>query len=148
MNLKEHSSSHKHFKALTRMLDWELFERYGDAQAAFDPHNRLTSISTALVGYEDGTPVACGCFKKISGQKVEIKRMFVVPEFRGKGTATVLLTALEYWAARLGFSIARIETGKGQPEAISLYKKAGYVIIPNFSPYEGVDNVICMEKGL
>jgi putative acetyltransferase len=39
-----------------------------------------------------------------------------------------------------------LETGQKQPEAIKLYQKAGYQIIPNFGPYVNAENSVCMEK--
>ncbi len=74
--------------------------------------------------------------------------MYVDPDFRGEGMAQTLLTALEYWAARLGYAKIRLETGKGQPEAIALYQKVGYSVIPNYGPYKKLENSICMEKGI
>jgi hypothetical protein len=41
-----------------------------------------------------------------------------------------------------------LETGKKQPEAIKLYTKNGYFIIPNFGQYENIENSICFEKQL
>lgn len=57
-----------------------------------------------------------------------------------------ILSELEKWAAESGYSSTVLETGKRQPEAINLYKKAGYKIIPNFGQYEGVENSVCMMK--
>ena len=148
MNLKERSTTHPDFIALSRKLDEELTSRYGNGQIKYDTHNKIKSLPTAMVGYENKTPVACGCFKKLSRGKVEIKRMYVDPEFRGQGLAQTLLTALEYWAARLGHAKILLETGKSQPEAIALYKKAGYTGIPNYGPYKRQENSVCMEKGI
>ncbi len=44
--------------------------------------------------------------------------------------------------------IIRLETGKGQPEAMALYKKAGYSVIPKYGPYKKLANSVCMEKGI
>ena len=74
--------------------------------------------------------------------------MFVAAGLRGKGMGLFLLSALEDWARELGGQRARLETGKGQPEAIGLYRKAGYRIIPSYGPYKQMDNSVCMEKEL
>jgi GNAT superfamily N-acetyltransferase len=79
---------------------------------------------------------------------MEVKRMFTVPESRGKGLAGFVLTELEIWATELGYSKCILETGRRQPEALALYKKAGYAIIPNYGQYAGVDNSVCFEKKL
>lgn len=140
------SNTHEDFCALTHALDAELSARYGKEQALYDQHNVIDPIETALVGYEDDLPVACGCFKKIDDTTVEIKRMFVSPKYRRRGFSSQILRALEAWAAELGFSEARLETGKGQPEAIALYAKMGYAVIPNYEPYVGMENSVCMSK--
>lgn len=140
------SNTHEDFCALTHALDAELGVRYGKEQALYDQHNVIDPIETALVGYEDDLPVACGCFKKIDDKTVEIKRMFVSPTYRRRGFSSQILRALEAWAAELGFSEARLETGKGQPEAIALYTKMGYAVIPNYGPYVGMENSVCMSK--
>lgn len=142
------TNHHEDFIFLTRALDVELNARYGKAQAAYDKHNAINLIETALVGYEEGVPVACGCFKKIDDKMVEIKRMFVVSNYRRRGFSSQILSELEAWALQLGFEKTRLETGKGQPEAIALYAKMGYAIIPNFAPYVGMENSVCMQKVL
>lgn len=58
----------------------------------------------------------------------------------------MLLRQLEELAASEGYRFAVLETGRKQPEAISLYQKAGYEIIPNYGPYEGNTNSVCMKK--
>jgi len=142
------TNTHQDFCALTHALDAELNARYGKEQALYDKHNVIEPIETAIVGYEDETPMACGCFKKIDDITVEMKRMFVTPAYRRRGFSSQILTTLEAWAVELGFSVARLETGKAQPEAIALYGKMGYEVIPNYAPYVGMKNSVCMSKKL
>ena len=79
---------------------------------------------------------------------MEVKRMYVLPESRGTGVASEILSALEDWAAESGYEKCILETGKKQPEAIGLYKKSGYEMIPNYGQYAGIENSICFEKQL
>jgi GNAT superfamily N-acetyltransferase len=72
--------------------------------------------------------------------------MFVSTSGRGRGIATGILTELEKWAHELSFGKCILETGKKQPEAIGLYKKNGYTLIPNYGQYEGIENSLCFEK--
>ena len=74
--------------------------------------------------------------------------MFVPESHRNKGIASEILQALEIWSKELGYKKCILETGKKQPEAIRLYEKNQYVIIPNYGPYENVENSICFEKEL
>jgi GNAT superfamily N-acetyltransferase len=79
---------------------------------------------------------------------VEVKRMFVEPDCRGRGIARRLLAELEECARRAGYSVARLETGVRQPEAIGLYESAGYRRIPNYGMYAGIADSACFEKSL
>lgn len=140
------ANTHPDFITLTQQLDNELASRYGALQKQYDGHNVIAPIETAIVGYVDNDPVACGCFKCLDEVQVEIKRMFVTPLFRRKGYSYALLEALEAWAVSLGYAEAVLETGIGQPEAIALYTKVGYSIIPNYGVYMGMKNSVCMHK--
>ena len=94
-----------------------------------------------FVLYGDEAPVACGGvqffgdLERADEGYGEIKRMYVRPEFRGRGYAKKMLQHLEGLAASKGFSKVRLETGISQPEAIGLYERNGYYKIPPFGDY-------------
>lgn len=136
------------FIKLTECLDADLNARNGKLQNTYDGFNRIRDISTALVAFDGDFAVGCGCFKRYDDTSVEIKRIFVLPEKRGHGIAKKLLGLLEQWAAELGYSFSVLETGKNQPEAISLYEKAGYARTENYGPYAGIENSVCFKKKL
>ena len=141
-------SSYEDFKKLVLLLDEELAQRDGEEHAFYDQFNKIENINNVIVAYAGQQPVAAGAFKKFSPGTVEIKRMFVKPDFRGRGIAFQILQQLENWAAELGCSYCILETGKKQPEAIALYKKSGYKVIPNYGQYKNVSNSVCMQKKL
>ena len=87
-----------------------------------------------LVGFDDdGRPVCGGGLKPLGPDVVEIKRMYVAPDARGRGVARALLAALEDAARELGYARARLDTGPKQPAAEHLYRSAGYTEIDNFN---------------
>ena len=139
-------SSYEDFKKLVLLLDEELAQRDGKEHAFYDQFNKIENINNVIVAYAGQQPVAAGAFKKFSPDAVEIKRMFVKPDFRERGIAFQVLQQLENWAAELGYSCCILETGKKQPEAIALYKKSGYKVIPNYGQYKTVSNSVCMQK--
>lgn len=141
-------SKHIDFISLVQKLDQELAIRDGDDHAFYDQYNKIDLISHALVVYNGDMPVACGAIKEFAPDIMEIKRMYTLPNYRGKGIATKILTALEKWALELSYKKCILETGKKQPEAIALYKKNGYKTISNYGQYAGVDNSVCFEKPL
>jgi putative acetyltransferase len=78
----------------------------------------------------------------------ELKRMFVLPEARGRGIAADLIGALEDFATSNGIRVVQLETGPLQYAAIRLYERSGYRLIPNFGKYVGDSNSVCYEKAL
>jgi GNAT superfamily N-acetyltransferase len=86
-----------------------------------------------LVGYEKGAPVCVGGVKRLDDESCEIKRMYVVPEARGRGVARELLVALEDEARALGYAVAKLDTGPRQPHAERMYRAAGYEETGNFN---------------
>ncbi|NOS93683.1 MAG: GNAT family N-acetyltransferase [Cyclobacteriaceae bacterium] len=136
------------FQHLVKLLDADLAMRDGEDHAFYAPFNTSVNLQAVVVAYENNQPVGCGAFKAFGESQVEIKRMFVLPDFRGRGVALHILQELETWARESSYTTAVLETGKKQPEAIRLYQKAGYHIIANFGPYVNVENSVCMEKHL
>lgn len=148
MEMIRTDSDHPDFRALVKLLDQDLAVRDGEDHAFYHQFNQLDKIRHALVAYEQNQAIACGALRALTADCMEVKRMFVLPEHRGRGIAGNVLTALEQWAAELGYACCRLETGLMQPEAIRLYQKSGYTVIPNYGPYVGVENSVCMEKWL
>ena len=141
-------ASHADFIALVKALDADLANRDGRDHSFYNTFNKIDAIKYAVVAYENDTPVSCGAIKEYTPGTMEVKRMYTVPEHRGKGIAAVVLKELELWAKGLGYKTCILETGKRQPEAIRLYQKNGYTSIPNYGQYAGVDNSVCFEKHL
>ena len=77
---------------------------------------------------------------------MEVKRMFVSVENRGKGVASQILTELTSWAKELGYRRCILETGIKQLSAITLYKKNNFKIISNYGEYENIKSSVCFEK--
>jgi GNAT superfamily N-acetyltransferase len=86
-----------------------------------------------IIGWAGDEPVCCGGVKRLPDGACEIKRMFVVPEWRGCGVARRLLHALEERARRLGYTVLRLDTGPRQAGAQRLYESEGYRAIANFN---------------
>src|SRR5688572_7789845 len=103
MTLKRTNSGDTDFLSLVEGLNAELWKRYPDIQAEYAPLNNVDNLGTVVVAYVDDTPAGCGCFKKIAGDTIEIKRMFTHPDFRGKGIAASVIGEIETWARELEY---------------------------------------------
>ncbi|MFN8258539.1 MAG: GNAT family N-acetyltransferase [Bacteroidales bacterium] len=142
------NSKDNDFKELVKLLDAELAVLDGDEHEFYAQFNKIDKLKNAIVLYFNGRPAGCGAIKKYDAGSMEIKRMYVRPELRNKGLATKILTELENWTNELSCSRCVLETGKRQPDAIALYKKNGYVEIPNYGQYAEMENSVCFEKKL
>ncbi len=140
------NSENQDFIKLVKSLDAYLAEKDGDDHAFYSQFNKIDKIKFVVVAYENETPVGCGAIKEYAPTAVEIKRMYVTPESRGKKIATKILSELEKWATELSFATCILETGKKQTEAILLYKRNGYNLVPNYGQYAGVEYSLCFEK--
>jgi putative acetyltransferase len=142
------SFRHLDFNAMIIELDEDLRSRYGSEQDIYDQYNKIAHIDTVIVAYENGRAVGCGCFKPYDDDTVEVKRMFVRPQYRGKGISKIILKELERWASEMRYQKIVLETGMEQPEAIGLYKRLGYRVIDNFGHYQNMSTSVCFEKQL
>ena len=140
------NSNNRDFRKLVAELDADLKIRDGEDHAFYAELNKIDKIKYVIVAHDGKSPVGCGAIREYSDDTMEVKRMYVVPNRRGLGIATAILKNLEKWAVDLNFKKCLLETGKNQPEAIALYQKNKYRIVPNFGKYENVENSICFEK--
>lgn len=139
---------------LTELVQAEYVRRYasevGDsspmAPEEFDHPNGIF-----FIGYVDEIPVAMGGWRRGGPNGAtdgEIKRMFVLDSHRGQGLSRQVLDELERSAARQGITRLVLETGTEQPEAIALYRSAGYVDVPAFGFYAEYDDSVHLGKVL
>lgn len=148
LKVERTNSDHPDFINLVKLLNAYLAVVDGKEHSFYMQYNTLDHLKQVVVAYHDNLPIGCGSFKAFDSDTIEIKRMYVSPEFRGKNVAHKILTELEHWAKELSYKKCILETGKRQVEAVSFYTKNKYHIIPNFEPYVGVDNSLCFMKNL
>ena len=136
---------------LIQALSRELAARYDfvdDGSGDFRAEDAAGRGSGFVIGRMNDQPVACGAFRPLAEGVAEIKRMFVVPECRGRGYSRLILAELERRCVDAGYTTARLETADRQPEAIALYERSGYRRIPPFGDYVDSERSVCFEKSL
>lgn len=146
IHLLRTDSTNTDFQKLVTLLDTDLRTRDGEDHAFYSQYNKIQAIKHVVVAYQNDEPVGCGAIKEYESGTMEVKRMYVSEDKRGSGIASAVLKELETWTAQLGYNKCIMETGIRQPEAIALYKKNNYNIIPNYGQYAGIENSVCFEK--
>lgn len=114
----------------------------------FVPYNNLSEIRDVLIAYQAGAPVACGSFKEYDKETVEIKRVWVNEDCRGKHIAKSIMERLEERAISRGYKRAVLQTREQMTDAIGLYTKLGYRRIANYPPYDCLTGAVCFAKEL
>lgn len=140
------TSKNKDFLQLVLALDAFLKVLDGDEHMFYAQLNKTNLLKNVVICYENKIPVGIGAFKEFDSKTVEIKRMYTVPESRGKGIASKIIHELELWAKEENYTTSILETGYKQADALYLYQKLGYTIIENYGQYKGVENSVCMKK--
>ncbi len=132
------------------LLDKDLDRRVGREiqRKKYNEFNQTDAIQEAIVVYEGKAPVGGGAIRKYKDSDAELKRIFVHPAYQGQGVGTKLVALLLEWAKELGYQRVILETGKSLVEAHAVYKKLGFVEIPNYGPYAKMPESLCMEKKL
>lgn len=146
ITLRRTTSDNPDFRDLVSELDKYLAIRNGEAHEFFAQFNQIDRIKHVVLAYEEERAVGCGAMKEYLPGTMEIKRMFVPVQQRGKGIASAVLNELESWAKELGCSKYILETGGDMKEAVALYTKHHYLVTPNYGQYAGVADSICFEK--
>src|SRR5690349_8040801 len=95
-------STHPDFISLVKLLDADLAIRDGAEHSFYAQFNKIDMIRHCVVLYENDKAVSCGAVKLFGDDAMEVKRMYTLPEYRGKGLAVKVLGELEQWAKESG----------------------------------------------
>lgn len=134
---------------LVDALQREYLVRYGETDVTpVDPAEFAPPNGWFVVGYVDGEPVACGGWRARGDDDAELKRMYVVNAARGRGFARAVLAELERTARAAGRRRVVLESGLKQPEAVALYRSAGYADVAAFGHYRDDPLSVYLGKDL
>lgn len=135
---------------LVAQLDAYLADRYPPEENFLDlePAEVTHGRGVFLVARCGDTAVGCGALRLVEPTVAEIKRLYVEPGARQGGLGMALLTTLELTALRSGVTTVVAETGNRQPEALALFQKAGFSLVPCGGRYAQSPSSRCLAKTL
>lgn len=149
---------HADVSALVAEVQREYVRRYGGEDTTpLDPTTFVPPAGLFLVGYAEDRPAVMGGWRRhdeerdgpVPGERpAELKRMYVAPWARGRGLARALLVEIERTASAAGHDVMVLEAGQNQPEALALYRSAGYANIPAYGHYCWSDLSVHLGKPL
>lgn len=150
MEFRRTDGKNRDFIENCRLLDMDLDRRVGKVvkREKYREYNHLDEIREAIVVYNDRNAVGGGAIRKYDDKNAELKRVFVQPEYQGRGIGSRLVSLLIEWAAELGYERMILETGELLAESCAVYRKLGFEVIPNYGPYADMPESLCMAKDL
>ena len=150
MNIKivRTNAKHKDFINLIKKLDAYLKITDQEEHDFYNQFNAIDVIKHVVIAYYKEQAIGCGAIKSFNEDALEVKRMYVLPEARGKGFAQKILLDLENWTKELGYKNCILETGKRQVDAVQFYHKCNYKVIPNYGQYANMENSVCFSKSI
>lgn len=149
IKLMDVQSDHPDLSILTERLDKYLYELYPPEEVfQVDYEDPSKDKIEIVIAYLQGKPVGCGAIKEIDDRAVELKRFFVLEDYRNQGIAGLILKTMESKARSKNYKVMRLETGDQQVEAIGFYSKYEFYEIDRFGEYADCPSSVCMEKTL
>ncbi len=129
-------------------LGFSLAYQNFDEELASLPGKYVGPAGRLLLAKVDDVPAGCAAIRQIEPSVCEMKRLFVRPEFRGRGLGRTLAETLIGDARRMGYSAVRLDTIAGRMgDAMRLYKALGFQEIPAY--YSGArDGTVYFELPL
>ena len=146
MHIQFVSPESKDFRTLAALLDDYYFTLVGDIQYQYAEPNRPENMSALVVAYDGELPVGCGAWKAVDGETAEIKRIYVLPQYRRNGVATALIRALESDVAQSGRKKLILETAVDTTSSHNLYFSLGYQLREYYGSPAGAENCLCFHK--
>lgn len=140
-------SKNSDFERLVQFLDADLAKRDGAAHL-LSQFNTIATLKYVVLAFNESTAIGCGAISLYDSTAMEIKRMYVSPEFRGKRIGEKMLRELEDWSRELGYSKCLLFMGSKQPEANALYLRNGYYQIDKYGHLKDIPDSLCFEKYL
>ena len=125
----------------------------GPDTTPIDPLEMARPDGAFFIGTLDDKPILMGGWRfsrepiELPARRpAELKRMYVVPAYRGRGLARDLLRQVEDSAREAGADAMVLETGGPQVEAVGLYRATGYTDIGRFGHYKNEADAVHLGK--
>jgi predicted GNAT family N-acyltransferase len=99
-------------------------EQHVPIEEEIDEHDRTDPAARHVVILDEGAPIAAGRYYLRDGETVQIGRMAVLAEHRGRGLGRRMLDALMADARERGCARASLNA---QVHALAFYERAGFI---------------------
>jgi putative acetyltransferase len=129
--------------AIAETLCFQGFE----AEVAGLPGRYAPPSGSLLLAMAGDEPAGCVAMRDLGNGTSEMKRLYVAPEFRGRGLGRRLVTEILRRAEEAGYARMVLDTVPEMADAIALYRSFGFAETPPYwdSP---VEQTVYMARSL
>jgi len=121
------------FKEYEQSIGVSLCFQNFDQELANLPGDYAPPCGRLLLVRVDDQIAGCIALRKLDDSTSEMKRLYLRPEFRGRGLGEPIVQTLIHEAKLIGYSKIRLDTIPGRmDQAINLYRSIGFKEIPAY----------------
>ena len=118
-----------------------------EAELAGLPGRYAPPTGCLILAMEEDLAAGCVAMRDLGDGACEMKRLYVAPEYRGRGLGRALVEEILHRAESTGYLRMMLDTVPDMPEAIALYRTLGFVETAPYWPCP-VEHTVYMAKEL
>jgi putative acetyltransferase len=123
------------FLEYAHSLGFSLCFQNFDEELAGLPGNYAPPDGRLLLAEYEGQLAGCVALHKLDDVMCEMKRLYLRPQFRGKGLGGALADCIIAEARQIGYKRMRLDTVEPvMPDAVAMYRKIGFEEIAPYRP--------------
>jgi len=136
------------FLEYAQSLGFSLCFQSFDQELASLPGDYAPPYGQLILATSNGQPAGCVALHRIGQDICEMKRLYVRPQYRGKGLGRELAQKIIAEARQLGYKKLRLDTVEPiMKTAVAMYRQLGFCEIPPYRP-NPIDGALYMELQL